>query len=221
MRSVVAEATQRISARTQQLAAAVAEAVLGRANSAEKIDLITPADIAPLSTASRAQNLDTTAAGMGAPQAKFTPLVAMPDPNGLQAVRAMTTANLFRDMSGLATMGRVLTKGIEAAATNDKAAGERAQEALKTATEHLQKMARIAVGAASRAVPAVTGGGGHLSALGGMLNQGGKTDPPSPPPPPHPVPPPPPVPVRVRARTPSPGRLPTPLLTPLANYTSF
>ncbi|WP_405885905.1 hypothetical protein OG739_02160 [Streptomyces longwoodensis] len=91
VRSVVAEATQRISARTQQLAAAVAEAVLGRANSAEKIDLtrfwnwkdspiqITPADIAPLSTASRAQNLDTTAAGMGASQAKFTPLVAMPD----------------------------------------------------------------------------------------------------------------------------------------------
>ncbi|MEU3548390.1 hypothetical protein [Streptomyces longwoodensis] len=74
----------------------------------------------------------------------------------------------------------MLTKGIEAAATNDKAAGERAQEALKTATEHLQKMTRIAVGAASKAVPAVTGGGGHLSALGGMLNQGGKTDPPKP-----------------------------------------
>ncbi|TKS98856.1 hypothetical protein E4U91_01085 [Streptomyces lasalocidi] len=37
-----------------------------------------------------------------------------------------------------------------------------------------------AVGAASKAVPAVTGGGGHLSALGGMLNQGGKTDPPKP-----------------------------------------
>ncbi|WP_330346557.1 hypothetical protein OHA09_34605 [Streptomyces longwoodensis] len=128
--------------------------------------------------ASRAQNLDT--AGMGACQAKFTPLVAMPDPNGLQAVQAMTTANLFRDMSGLATMGQVLTKGIEAAATNDKAAGERAQEALKTATEHLQKMTRIAVGAASKAVPAVTGGGGNVSAFGGMLNQGGKADPPKP-----------------------------------------
>ncbi|WP_405885903.1 hypothetical protein OG739_02155 [Streptomyces longwoodensis] len=92
----------------------------------------------------------------------------------------MTTANLFRDMSGLATMGQVLTKGIEAAATNDKAAGERAQEALKTATEHLQKMTRIAVGAASKAVPAVTGGGGNVSAFGGMLNQGGKADPPKP-----------------------------------------
>ncbi|MFC7933822.1 hypothetical protein [Streptomyces cinereoruber] len=171
-----------------------AEAVLGRSNSAEKIDLtrfwnwkdspiqITPADIAPVSTATRAQNLDTTAPGMGVSQAKFTPLVAMPDPNGLQAVQAITTANLFRDMSGLAQMSQVLSKGIEAAATNDKEAGIRAQEALKTATEHLQKMAQIAVDAAGKAVPLATGGagGGNLSALGGMLNQGIKTDTPKP-----------------------------------------
>ncbi|MFJ8134162.1 hypothetical protein [Streptomyces hydrogenans] len=178
-----------------------AEAVLGRSNSAEKIDLtrfwnwkdspiqITPADIAPVSTATRAQNLDTTAPGMGVSQAKFTPLVAMPDPNGLQAVQAMTTANLFRDMSGLAQMSQVLSKGIEAAATNDKEAGVRAQEALKTATEHLQKMAQIAVDAAGKAVPLVTGGagGGNLSALGGMLNQGIKTDTPKPTPTPAPA----------------------------------
>ncbi|MFE6049902.1 hypothetical protein ACFQ6N_04030 [Kitasatospora sp. NPDC056446] len=165
-----------------------AEAVLGRSNSAEKIDLtrfwnwkdsplqITPADIAPVSTASRAQNLDTTAPGMGVSQAKFAPTVVMPDPNGLQAVQAIATANLFRDMSGLNTMSQVLVKGIEAAATNDKEAGVRAQEALKTATEHLQKMAQIAVDAAGKAAPLVTGGagGGNLSALGGMLNQGSK-----------------------------------------------
>lgn len=168
-----------------------AEAVLGRANSAEKIDLtrfwnwkdspiqITPADIAPVSTGTRAQNLDTTVAALSATQAKSTPVAAMPDPTALQAAQAITTANLFRDMSGLNTMSQVLTKGIEAAASNDKAAGERAQEALKTATEHLQKMAQIAVDAAGKALPAVTGGAGggagSLSALGGMLNQGGKT----------------------------------------------
>ncbi|MFF8315631.1 hypothetical protein ACF06V_00525 [Streptomyces bobili] len=166
-----------------------AEAVLGRANAAEKIDLtrfwnwkdspiqITPSDIAPVSMGGRAKDLDTTAAGMGTSQAKFTPLAAMPDPVGLQTVQAITTANLFRDMSGLNTMSQVLTKGIEAAAGNDKAAGERAQEALKTATEHLQKMAQIAVDAAGKAAPLVTGGvggAGNLSALGGMLNQGGK-----------------------------------------------
>ncbi|MFJ8746594.1 hypothetical protein ACIRL2_45560 [Embleya sp. NPDC127516] len=168
-----------------------AEAVLGRANSAEKIDLtrfwnwkdspiqITPADIAPVSTGTRAKDPDTAAAGMGASQAKFTPLAAMPDPVALQAAQAITTANLFRDMSGLNTMSQVLTKGIEAAAGNDKAAGERAQEALKTATEHMQKMAQIAVDAAGKAAPLVTGGAGgagNLSALGGMLNQGGKAD---------------------------------------------
>ncbi|MFJ9696347.1 hypothetical protein [Kitasatospora sp. NPDC101183] len=166
-----------------------AEAVLGRANSAEKIDLtrfwnwkdspiqITPADIAPVSTASRAQNLDTTVAALGATQAKFTPLAAMPDPAALQTAQAIATANLFRDMSGINTVNQALTKGIEAAASNDKAAGERAQEALKTVTEHLQKMAQITVDAAAKVAPAVAGlpaGGGSLSALGGLLNQGGK-----------------------------------------------
>ncbi|MFD9596388.1 hypothetical protein ACFWA9_27085 [Kitasatospora sp. NPDC059973] len=168
-----------------------AEAVLGRANSAEKIDLtrfwnwkdsplqITPADIAPVATGTRAQNLDTTVAALAATQARFTPLAAMPDPSALQAAQAITTANLFRDMSGLNTMGQVLTKGIESAASNDKDAGARAQEALKTATEHLQKMAQIAVDAAGKAAPLVTGGAGgagNLSALGGMLNQGGKPE---------------------------------------------
>ncbi|MFG2919556.1 hypothetical protein ACGF0D_42655 [Kitasatospora sp. NPDC048298] len=166
-----------------------AEAVLGRSNSAEKIDLtrfwnwkdspiqITPADIAPVSTASRAQNLDTTAAGMGASQAKFTPVVAMPDPVGLQTAQAIATANLFRDMSGLNSMSQVLAKGIEAAASNDKDAGDRAQAAFKTATEHMEKMTQIAADAAAKVLPAVAGlpgGGGNLSALGGMLNQGAK-----------------------------------------------
>ncbi|WP_051836835.1 hypothetical protein [Streptomyces sp. NRRL WC-3742] len=172
-----------------------AEAVLGRANSAEKIDLtrfwnwkdspiqITPADIAPVSTGSRAKDLDTTVAALAASQAKFTPLVTMPDPVGLQSVQAITTANLFRDMSGLSTMSQVLAKGIEAASNNDKAVGERAQEAFKTATEHQQKMAQIALDAAAKVAPAIAGvpgggaaGAGNLSALGGMLNQGGKAD---------------------------------------------
>ncbi|MFE9572788.1 hypothetical protein ACFYMW_30305 [Streptomyces sp. NPDC006692] len=157
-----------------------AEAVLGRANSAEKIDLtrfwnwkdspiqITPADIAPVSTASRAQNLDTKVAPLGASEARFTPLVAMPDPAGLQTAQAIATANLFRDMSGINTVTQVLTKGIEAA-------GERGQEALKTATEHLQKMQQIAADAAAKAgASAATGGTSNLSALGGMMNQNSK-----------------------------------------------
>ncbi|MER8186388.1 hypothetical protein [Kitasatospora sp. NPDC094015] len=166
-----------------------AEAVLGRANSAEKIDLtrfwnwkdspiqITPADIAPVSTASRAQNLDTKVAALSPSEARYTPLVAMPDPAGLQTAQAIATANLFRDMSGINTVSQVLTKGIEAAASNDKAAGERGQEALKTATEHLQKMQELANDAAAKGVSAGAGlpaGGGNLSALGGLLNQGGK-----------------------------------------------
>lgn len=69
---------------------------------------------------------------------------------------------------------RPLTKGIEGAADNDKDTGARAQAALKTATEHMQKMAQNAVDAARKASPLVAGGGSDLSALGGMLNQGSK-----------------------------------------------
>ncbi|MEV6976829.1 hypothetical protein [Kitasatospora sp. NPDC093806] len=169
-----------------------AEAVLGRANSAEKIDLtrfwnwkdspiqITPADIAPVATGTRAQNLDVTVAGLGASEARFTPPAAMPDPTGLQAAQAIATANLFRDMSGLNSMSQVLTKGIEAAAGNDKAAGERAQEAMKTATEHLEKMAKIAAEAAAKRTPAgAAAGAANPSILGGLLNQGGKADAPA------------------------------------------
>lgn len=54
----------------------------------------------------------------------------------------------------------------------------RAQEAMKTATEHAQKMAQIAVDALGKVLPLATGGaaggGGSISALGGMLNQGAK-----------------------------------------------
>ncbi|MFI1105149.1 hypothetical protein [Streptomyces melanogenes] len=45
---------------------------------------------------------------------------------------------------------------------------------MKTATEHLQQMAQIAVDAAGKAAPLVTGGASNLSALDGMLNQGSK-----------------------------------------------
>ncbi|MFF7459384.1 hypothetical protein [Kitasatospora sp. NPDC008115] len=174
-----------------------AEAVLGRSNSAEKIDLtrfwnwkdspiqITPADIAPVAAGSRAQNLDTTAAGMGVSQAHFTPVMAMPDPVGLQTAQAIATANLFRDMSGLSSMSQVLTKGIEAAASNDRDAGARAQAALQTATEHAEKMAKIAADTVVKAASGSggeggssgggeDGNGGNLTALGGKLNQNTK-----------------------------------------------
>ncbi|MFB4289723.1 hypothetical protein ACBI99_18915 [Nonomuraea sp. ATR24] len=82
----------------------------------------------------------------------------------------MAAANLFRDMSGMAEVSKVLTKGIELAAGNDQAAAQRTGEAMKTAAEHMQKMAQIALEAVSKAVPAGQAAR-SLSALGGMLNQ--------------------------------------------------
>ncbi|MGW3351761.1 hypothetical protein ACWDA3_51445 [Nonomuraea rubra] len=160
-----------------------AEAVLGRANAAEKIDLtrfwnwkdspipILPTDIAPVATGGRAREVDVKVAPLAPSEAKFQAIQALPAPTGTDAtLRTVATANLFRDMSGMAEVGKLLGKGLELAAGNDQAAAQRANEAMKTATEHMQKMAQIALEAVSKAVPAGQASG-SLSALGGMLNQ--------------------------------------------------
>ncbi|MFI0793630.1 hypothetical protein ACH4OY_13205 [Micromonospora rubida] len=160
-----------------------AEAVLGRANAAEKIDLtrfwnwkdspipILPTDIAAVSTGTRNQEVDVKVAQLGASEAKFQTIAALPDPAATQAaMQVLSTANLFKDIAGAAEMSQMLSKGIEAAANNDKDAGARANEAMKTAAEHQQKMATIAVEAASKLVPAGKAAS-SLSALGGMMNQ--------------------------------------------------
>jgi hypothetical protein len=160
-----------------------AEAVLGRANAAEKIDLtrfwnwkespipILPTDIAPVATGTRSQDVDVKVAQLAASEARLQQLQAMPDPTGMEAaMRTLANANLFRDMTGLAQMSEMLGKGITAAAGNDQAAAQRANEAMKTAAEHQQKMGALAVEAMSKVIP---GGqvAGSLTGLGGMLNQ--------------------------------------------------
>ncbi|MEW9553707.1 hypothetical protein [Nonomuraea sp. NPDC050783] len=160
-----------------------AEAVLGRANSAEKIDLtrfwnwkespipILPTDIAPVATGGRSREVDVKVTPLAPTEARFQTIQALPNPTGMDAtLQTVAAANLFRDMSGMAEIGKVLTKGMELAAGNDQAAAQRAGEAMKTAAEHMQKMAQIALEAVSKAVPAGQAAG-SLSALGGMLNQ--------------------------------------------------
>ncbi|MEV7225953.1 hypothetical protein AB0M79_02870 [Polymorphospora sp. NPDC051019] len=160
-----------------------AEAVLGRSNSAEKIDLtrfwnwkdspipILPTDIAPIATGGRARDVDVKVNALSPSKARLQAVPALPNPTGMDAtLRTLSTANLFRDMSGMAEIGQLLSKGLQLAAGNDQAAAQRANEAMKTATEHMQKMAQIAVEAISKAVPAGQVAD-SISALGGMLNQ--------------------------------------------------
>jgi hypothetical protein len=157
-----------------------AEAVLGRSNAAEKLDLtrfwnwqdspipILPPEISPVSTGSRARDIDLTAGDFAPTAAQLTPLRALPNPTGLDAtLRALTTANLFRDMSGLAGASQLLSKSLELAATNDQAGAQNATAAMKIATDHFEKMAELAV----QAAPMLLGPEG--AALSGMLGGGG------------------------------------------------
>ncbi len=157
-----------------------AEAVLGRANSAEKLDLtrfwnwqdsplpMQAGEIAPVSTESRARDVDLAATPLADPAARINPLQPLPAPTGLDAtLRTVATANLFRDMSGLAGAQDMLTKGLELAAANDQAGGRNATEAMKIATEHLERMTDLAIDA----LPMLLGPEGAL--LAGMAGGGG------------------------------------------------
>jgi hypothetical protein len=160
-----------------------AEAVLGRSNAGEKIDLtrfwnwkdspipILPPDIAPVSTASRHSDVDVTVAALSPTEARLQAVPNLPAPTGIDAsLRALTTANLFRDMSGLAGVSELLSKGIQAASTNDQAAAQNATAAMKIATEHMQKMAELAI----QAAPMLLGPeAAVLSGLGGKTARGG------------------------------------------------
>ncbi len=92
-----------------------AEAVLGRSNSAEKLDItrfwnwqdspipLQPPEIAAISTGTRATPDTLTPGQLGAPVLNLMGPTQLPDPAGLSAVLgALANGNMFRDMSGLA-----------------------------------------------------------------------------------------------------------------------
>jgi hypothetical protein len=129
-----------------------AEAVLGRANSAEKLDMtrfwnwqdspipITAPDIATLQAGSRNQgmNLDT---------GKLSPSVlnimnppALPDPTGMTAaLGALAQGAMFRDMSGLAATIGLAGTGLQEAFKGSSDAQKYAMENFKTAASLFSK----------------------------------------------------------------------------------
>lgn len=121
-----------------------AEAVLGRSNSAEKLDAtrfwnwqdspipLQPPEIAAISMDSRAQAADVRPGQLGQPVLNIVNPTALPDPAGLNAlVRALQNGNMFRDMSGLASTIEL------AQATGDNVTSS-ASDAARMATASLQ-----------------------------------------------------------------------------------
>lgn len=176
-----------------------AEAVLGRSNAAEKLDItrfwnwqdspipLQPPEIAPIATGSRATGEDLKSGQLSAPVLNIVNPTALPDPAGLSAaLSALASANMFRDMSGLAgtqALAQAGSAGTLAAATE---AGRIASANLKTVTDQAVAMGQAAADMwkVAQASKSKGGGGGagsagsgsSISADGARINHGRDMD---------------------------------------------
>lgn len=174
-----------------------AEAVLGRANSAEKLDItrfwdwqdspipLQPTEIAAIQTGSRATPEDTKPGQLSTPIINIATPTSLPDPIGTAAaLQAVQNGAMFRDMSGLqATIG-LAQAGLQATMQGATAAGQQAgtnmDNLLKANTERQRIAAEMITSLAKTAASAYTGGvvgaGGGISSNkgGGASQQGAK-----------------------------------------------
>lgn len=150
-----------------------AEAVLGRYNAAEKLDLtrfwnwqdspipITAPEIAPLQAGSRAQSDQITPGQLSSPVLSIQAPTALPDPTGIAAIiNAVQNGNMFRDMSGMAQTAALAQAALQASAAGATAVGEQAAQNLKTVVENQTERMRIAAQIATGGASGLAGGGG-------------------------------------------------------------
>ncbi|MFN0133714.1 MAG: hypothetical protein ACKVW3_14445 [Phycisphaerales bacterium] len=123
-----------------------AEAVLGRFNCAEKLDLtrffnwqdspipIQPTEIAAIQTGTRKSEENLTPGQFSSPLVSIQQPPALPDPTGLAAAfTAIQNGNIFRDMSGLADTIKLATETAKLSAAGATAVGNQATDSLKAA----------------------------------------------------------------------------------------
>lgn len=162
-----------------------AEAVLGRSNCAEKLDItrfwnwqdspipLQPTEIAAIQTGSRATSEDTSPGQLSTPIINITSPAALPDPTGTAGVlAAIQNGSMFRDMSGLQASIGLAQSALQATAAGASTAGQQAgtnmDNLLKANTERQRIAADMVKSLADSAVAAYTGG-----AAGGMDTKGG------------------------------------------------
>ena len=176
-----------------------AEAVLGRYNAAEKLDMtrfwnwqdspipIAAPEIAPVEVTSRGTPEDLKPGQLGAPVVSIVNPTALPDPTGLPAVlQAIQNGNMFRDMSGLAATMALAQTGMSAASQGATAAGAQAGTNAAVAAQLLSDLAKTAASVLTMGVGGAiggaaggllgagggSGGGGNISNAGALINQG-------------------------------------------------
>src|SRR5262249_2502135 len=171
-----------------------AEAVLGRYNSAEKIDLgrfwnwqdspipIAAPEIAAVQAGSRAQPEDLKPGQLSQPVVNIQAPTALPEATGFGAIiAAIQQGNMFRDMSGLTQAAALAQAALQATARGATAVGDQAGQNMKTVVDAQTERMRIAAQLAAQmmGLPAGGGGGGGgaappgrgtVSERGGELN---------------------------------------------------
>ncbi|MHB8760648.1 MAG: ATP synthase subunit B family protein [Thiobacillus sp.] len=146
-----------------------AEAVLGRFNCAEKLDMsrffnwqdspipIQPTDIAAIQTGSRARDENLTPGQLSQPLVSISQPASLPDPTGLAGtLAAIQNGAMFRDMSGLADTIKLATETAKLSAAGATAVGQQAGEAMKTAVSADTERRKIAADLEKAKVQAAT-----------------------------------------------------------------
>lgn len=172
-----------------------AEAVLGRSNCAEKLDItrfwnwqdspipLQPTEIAAIQTGSRATNEDVKPGQLSNPIINITSPTSLPDPIGTAAIlTAIQNGNMFRDMSGLQSTIALAQAALQATSAGAASAGEQAgtnmNNLLKANTERQRIAAEMITSLAKTATSAYTaglaGGGGGISGGGNHSQDGAK-----------------------------------------------
>ena len=170
-----------------------AEAVLGRSNSAEKLDItrfwnwqdspipLQPTEIAAIQTGSRGQAEDLKPGQLGQPVLNIVNPSTLPDPAGLGAVlSAIQNGNMFRDMSGLAGLQELAKSAQKTTADAATDAGQIASANLRTEAQKQVAYAQIAGDIAKALISKGAAGGSSsvqgISADGAKINHGQNMD---------------------------------------------
>ena len=165
-----------------------AEAVLGRSNASEKLDItrfwnwqdspiphMAP-EIAPLQAGSRSESEELNSPRFDAPIVNVMNPPSMPDPQGMSGVLGLLAAsNIFRDMSGLAQAATLAQQGIVTTGAGAAHGAEMALATLKELNAAATEAAKMFVGGGA------LGGGSKVgpnnpSYTGAMINQAAKLD---------------------------------------------
>jgi hypothetical protein len=171
-----------------------AEAVLGRSNSAEKLDItrfwnwqdspipLAPTDIVPPDLGTRARDEAVMPSQLGAPVLNVMQPPAAPEPAGLSAVlNAVANGAMFRDMSGLAGTQQLTQSVQQGAVDSTTAAGQIVSNNMRTQAQKAVAMAQVAADIIKSIYGKGGGGGGgmgggNVSQIGAHVAQGQSLD---------------------------------------------